>query len=102
MNELCPCCNNKAADFDDRWVGCVLCTYWICLDCAYKSLPGAEPQNKGSKNAKKFYDSLKGTTSSLWQYFCSNCIMKLPSLKSTPSKITNNVSEQITKLKHCQ
>ena len=96
--ELCPSCNNKATDFDDRWVGCVLCTYWICLDCAYKSLPGAEPQNKGSKNAKKFYDSLKGTTSSPWQYFCSNCIMKLPSLKSTPSKITNNVSEQITKL----
>ena len=96
--ELCPSCNNKAADFDDRWVGCVLCTYWICLDCAYKSLPGAEPQNKGSKNAKKFYDSLKGTTSFPWQYFCSNCIMKLPSLKSTPSKITNNVSEQITKL----
>ena len=37
--------------------GCFLCTYWICLDCAYKSLPGAEPQNKGSTKAKKFYDS---------------------------------------------
>ena len=46
----------------------------------------------------KSFDLLKGTTSSPWQYFCSNYIMKLPSLKSTPSKIANNVSEQITKL----
>ena len=68
--ELCPRCCIKVIDFGDRWLDAFYIPIGSVWTVLKKFCQGLNLKTRVIKNAKKFYDLLKCTTSSPWQYFC--------------------------------
>ena len=81
-DEKCSLCDKKGNSFNEQWIGCLGCPYWVCVDCAFRELPGYDLiQGKMGPKKNVIYKSVSSIPNAPWQYLCPSCITGLSERK---------------------
>ncbi len=75
VDEKCSICDKLGKSFNQQWIGCIGCSYWICVDCAFDLFPGHDLfAGKIAQKKKNFYKCVVSMSPAYaWQYLCPTC-----------------------------
>ena len=96
-HDQCSICKKKGDSFNQRWVGCLGCSYWVCVDCAFGDFPCRNLLAGGlSQRLTKFFHAVATHPKAPWQYLCPNCINDIYGKKVDSCATSPIDSSQVT------